>query len=105
RALGETENARLAYDESIRRNPTDTEAINNLAALLEEQDPPQAIKLLESAVSLAPNVALYHANLAALLLKTDATKRAKAELELAERLEPNNPVVRQVRAFAKSLKV
>jgi tetratricopeptide (TPR) repeat protein len=105
RALGETENARLAYEESIRRNPTDTEAINNLAALLEDQDPPQAIKLLENAVALAPNVALYHANLAALLLKTDATRRGKAELELAERLEPNNPVVRQVRAFAKSLKV
>jgi tetratricopeptide (TPR) repeat protein len=105
RALGEPENARLAYEEAIRRNPSDTEAHNNLAALLEEQEPAQAIALLERASALAPTVALYHANLAALLLQTGAIKRGKAELELAERLEPSNPVVRQVRAFAKSLKV
>src|SRR5579871_1724949 len=105
RALGELENARLAYEEAIRRNPNDTEAYNNIAALLEEQDPAQAITMVERAVALAPNVALYHANLAALLLKTGATKRGKAELEVAERLEPSNPIVRQVRAFAKSLKI
>lgn len=105
RALGELENARQSYEEAIRRNPNDTEAYNNMAALLEEQDPAQAISLVERAVSLAPNVALYHANLAGLLLKTGATKRGKAELELAERLDSNNPVVRQVRAFAKSLNV
>jgi tetratricopeptide (TPR) repeat protein len=105
RALGEAENARLAYEEAIRRNPSDTEAYNNLAALLEEQEPVQAIALLERAVALAPTVALYHANLAALLLKSGSVKRGKAELELAERLDPSNPVVRQVRAFARSLKV
>ncbi len=105
RSLGENENARLAYEEAIRRNPNDTEAYNNLAAVLEEQDPAQALAMEERAVALAPNVALYHANLAALLLKTGATRRGKAELELAERLEPSNPIVRQVRAFAKSLKV
>ncbi len=105
RALGDAENARLAYEEAIRRNPNDTEAYNNLAALLEEQAPARAIELVERAVSLAPSVALYHANLAALLLKTGAIKRGKAELELAERLEPANPIVRQVRAFARSLNV
>jgi tetratricopeptide (TPR) repeat protein len=105
RALGDRENARLAYEEAIRRNPNDTEAYNNLAALLEEQEPARAIELVERAVALAPNVALYHANLAALLLKTKAVKRGKAELELAERLDPSNPIVRQVRAFAKSLNV
>jgi tetratricopeptide (TPR) repeat protein len=105
RAMGELENARQAYEEAIRRNPNDTEAYNNMAALLEESNPAQAITMVERAVALAPNVALYHANLAALLLKTGATKRGKAELELAERLEPSNPIVRQVRAFANSLKV
>ncbi len=105
RALNEPENARLAYEEAIRRNPNDTEAYNNLAALLEEREPEQAIAMVERAISLTPNVALYHANLAALLLKTGAIKRGKAELDLAERLEPSNPIVRQVRAFARSLKV
>jgi len=104
-ALGERENARLAYEEAIHRTPTDTEALNNLAALLETQDSARAIDLLERAATLAPSAALYHANLAALLLRTGATKRGKAELELAERLDPSNPAVRQVRAFAKSLKV
>ena len=60
---------------------------------------------MERAIALAPNVALYHANLAALLLKSGSVKRGKAELELAERMEPANPIVRQVRAFAKSLNV
>jgi tetratricopeptide (TPR) repeat protein len=105
RALGERENARLAYEEAIRRNPSDTEAYNNLAALLEEQEPARAIELVERAIALAPNVALYHANLAALLLKSGSVKRAKAELETAERLDPANPVARQVRAVAKSMKV
>lgn len=105
RALGEMENARLAYEEAIRRNPADTESYNNLAALLEEQEPARAIELIEQAISIAPNIALYHANLAGLLLKAGQIKRGKAELERAERMEPNNPIVRQVRAFAKSLKV
>ncbi len=104
-ALDERENARLAYEEAIRRTPTDTEALNNLAALLETQDPTRAIDLLERAAAVAPGVALYHANLAALLLRTGATKRGKAELEMAERLDPSNQVVRQVRAYARSLKV
>ncbi|HEY7357135.1 MAG TPA: tetratricopeptide repeat protein, partial [Ktedonobacterales bacterium] len=105
RSLGESENARLAYEEAIRRNPGDTEAYNNLAAVLEEHNPARAIELVERAVALAPNVALYHANLAALLLKSGSVKRAKAELETAERLDPANPVARQVRAAAKNLKV
>jgi tetratricopeptide (TPR) repeat protein len=105
RALGERENARLAYEEAIRRNPRDTESYNNLAALLEEQEPTRAIALLEQAVALAPNVALYHANLAGLYLKAGAVKRGKAELETAEHLDASNPTVRQVQAFAKSLRV
>lgn len=105
RALGENENARLAYEEAIRRDPDDAESYNNLAALLQEQQPERAIELLEQAIAKAPTVALYHANLAALSLKTGATRRAKAELELAEQLDADHPVVRQVRALAKSLKV
>ncbi len=105
RALGENEQARLAYEEAIRRNPNDSESYNNLAALVQEQQPERAIALLERAVALAPTAALYHANLAALSFKTKAIRRGKAELELAEQLDPAHPVVRQVRALAKSLKV
>ena len=105
RALGDNESARLAYEEAIRRNPNDTESYNNLAALLQEQQPERAIEMLERAIALAPDVALYHANLAALSVRMGAIKRGKAELERAEQLDPAHPVVRQVRAMVKSLKV
>jgi tetratricopeptide (TPR) repeat protein len=105
RALGDNESARLAYEEAIRRNPNDTESYNNLAALLQEQQPERAIEMLERAITLAPDVALYHANLAALSVRVGAIKRGKAELERAEQLDASHPVVRQVRAMVKSLKV
>ncbi|HEU5368418.1 MAG TPA: tetratricopeptide repeat protein [Ktedonobacterales bacterium] len=105
RALGDNESARLAYEEAIRRNPNDTESYNNLAALLQEQQPERAIEMLERAITLAPDAALYHANLAALSVRTGAIKRGKAELERAEQLDPAHPVVRQVRAMVKGLKV
>ena len=105
RALGDNESARFAYEEAIRRNPGDTESYNNLAALLQEQQPERAIEMLERAITLAPDVALYHANLAALSVRMGAIKRGKAELERAEQLDPSHPVVRQVRSMIKSLKV
>ncbi len=97
--LEDQENARLAYEEALRRNPNDPEILNNLAALLQKAQPARAIELLERAVALAPNVALYHANLAALHLQAGSLKRGRTELEQAERLDPSNPVARQARAL------
>jgi tetratricopeptide (TPR) repeat protein len=97
--LNDPENARLAYEEALRRNPNDPEILNNLAALLQKDQPARAIELLERAVALAPNVALYHANLAALHLQSGSLKRGRTELEQAERLDPSHPVARQARAL------
>ena len=97
--LDDRENARLAYEEAIRRNPDNPEVYNDLAALLQTQQPARAIELLEQAVVLAPNVALFHANLAALHLKSGSARRGRMELELAERLDPSNPVARQARTL------
>jgi tetratricopeptide (TPR) repeat protein len=104
RTLGDSINARLAYEEALRRNPNDAESHNNLAGILQEQQPARAIELLERAVALAPANALFHANLAAMHFTTGSAKRGKAELEIAEQLEPNNPRVQQVRSLAKGQK-
>lgn len=104
RTLGDTTNAQLAYEEAIRRNPNDAESHNNLAGILQEQQPARAIELLERAVALAPTNALFHANLAAMHFTAGSAKRGRAELELAEQLDPSNPRVQQVRALAKSQK-
>jgi tetratricopeptide (TPR) repeat protein len=104
RTLGDTTNAQLAYEEAIRRNPNDAESHNNLAGILQEQQPSRAIELLERAVTLTPTNALFHANLAAMHFAAGSAKRGKAELDLAEQLDPSNPRVQQVRALAKGSK-
>jgi tetratricopeptide (TPR) repeat protein len=104
RTLGDTANAQLAYMEAIRHNPNDAESHNNLAGILQEQHPAEAIELLERAVALAPGNALFHANLAAMHFTAGSAKRGRAELEIAEQLDPSNPRVQQVRSLAKSAK-
>jgi tetratricopeptide (TPR) repeat protein len=61
--LDEREAAHEAFNEAILLDPTYEEAYFNLALLAEDQNPPEARRLLEKAVELNPNYGLAHQRL------------------------------------------
>ena len=87
------EKAVAAYRREIENSPEHVPARLGIAAILAETDPAGALPYAEEAVKLNPRIPLGHYVLGSLLLHTDQTTRAIAELETAERSVKDDPGV------------
>ncbi len=93
-ALDETDAARDAYEQALRRRPDHPPTLNNLAVGLfpEREHHEEAERLLRRAVALAPDYAEAWSNLGELLVTRQRLDEARAALERAVRLAPDNPI-------------
>ena len=103
-ANSQPESAVGAYQREIANSPDHVPARLGIAAILAETDPPAALPYAEAAVKLNPRIPLGHYVLGSLLLHTDQTARAIAELETAERSVKDDPGVYYAlaRAYARA---
>jgi tetratricopeptide (TPR) repeat protein len=97
---GQSEDARLAYEEAVSRNPQDATAHYALGSLLlGRKEDVAALPHLETAVQLEPLAVSFRLALAAGLTATERTRDATRELDLIDRLQPNLPQVRELRTI------
>lgn len=90
-ATREPDLAAAAYEREIANTPDHVPARLGIAAIKASTDPAAALRYAEQAVKLNPRVPLGHYLLGSLLLHTDDTARAIAELEIAERSVKEDP--------------
>ena len=92
-ARTQPERAVAAFEREIEVSPDHVPARLGIAAIKAETDPAGALSYAEEAVRLNPRIPLGHYLLGSLLLHTDQTARAIAELETAERSVHRDPAV------------
>lgn len=98
--LKQSEDARLSYEEAIRRDAEDATAHYALGSLLlgrKEDD--AALPHLEAAVRIEPLAVSFRLGLATALVAMGRTRDATRELDLIDRLQPNLPQVRELRTL------
>jgi tetratricopeptide (TPR) repeat protein len=88
-ATGNTSAAAELYSLALELNPDRPIALNNLAMMLLETDPPLALEKARRAVALAPRVAVFHDTLALAHLAVGQPDDAVTQAVAATRLEPN----------------
>lgn len=77
------------YLESLRLNPSNALALNNLACLYQSEKDPRALATAEQAVKLAPNNPIFEDTLAWILLEQGQTPRALDLFRKAIKKAPN----------------
>jgi tetratricopeptide (TPR) repeat protein len=99
-ALGQQDDARLAFEEALTRDPGDADAHYALGRLfLQREEPQQALAHLETAVQLDPFSVPYRLTLAACYIALERRREATRELDLVDRLQPQLPEVAELRAI------
>jgi Flp pilus assembly protein TadD len=93
-SLKHDKEATLAFTKVVEQAPNNVVALNNLAWLLREDDPVNALRHAEQAMELAPNAPEVMDTLGMLLLEKDETKRGLRLLRKASDKAPNNPNIR-----------
>lgn len=97
--LHQHDDALLAFEEALRRDPSDAEAQYTLGALrLHRNEPEVALPLLQQAVQLAPLAVPARLSLATAYLALDHRREATQELDLIDQIAPNLPQVAELRA-------
>jgi len=90
---GDMTGALASFERAVDANPTDPEALNNLAQVLERGGrASEAIPLFRRAVALDPDRWSYHFNLAHAISRTGDWNGAIAEYREADRLFPDDHV-------------
>src|SRR5262249_55556151 len=98
--LQQPEDAIIALEEAIRRDPGDSEAHYALGSLfLAHGQPQRALGLLETAVQLAPLTIPYRLQLAACYGELGRLAEARRELDVIDRVQPGLPQVAELRAI------
>lgn len=97
--LKQPDDAQIALEEGVRRDPGDADAQYALGSLLlSRTQPQQAVAPLETAVQLSPLTITYRLNLAAAYAALERYSEATRELDLIDRLQPGLPQVGELRA-------
>ncbi|MHB8285524.1 MAG: ATP-grasp domain-containing protein [Caulobacteraceae bacterium] len=95
-ALDRIAEAKQHYLDTLKQYPNHFMTLNNFGSFLYETNFRRAAQLvLERAVSLHPDQALAHVNLANLLMYADDTARARRHCEIALEIEPGNMLAHQ----------
>lgn len=89
--LGQTDEALLAYEAALGRNPKNVEALTNMLGLLQGQDPDTAIEKLLQMRSLYPANADVTAQLGTIYGVAGDYENALRYLDMADALKPGNP--------------
>lgn len=98
--LGQKDDARIAFEEAVQRDPGDAEAAYALGSLfLSNAQPQEALPHLEHAVELEPLGVPFRLNLALAYASLGRRREAERELTLIDRLQPGLPQVAEVRAL------
>lgn len=98
--LKQPDDALIALEEGIRRDPGDAEAQYALGSLLLSREQPQrAVSPLETAVQLSPLTITYRLSLAAAYGALERYTEATRELDLIDRLQPGLPQVAELRSI------
>ncbi len=98
--LGQRDDAMVAFEEAIRRDPGDADAHYTLGSLLLERDQAaNALPNLETAVQLAPGNLSFRLGLAAGYAALNRRPEATRELDLIDRVRPGLPQVAELRAL------
>ena len=96
--LGQSEDARIAYEGAIQRDTQDATAHYALGSLLlGRKEDAAALPHFEAAVQLEPLAVSFRLALAANYIALNRAREATRELDLIDRLQPNLPQVRELR--------
>ena len=90
----EAQLARTVLEELVRQNPEHTLALNNLASLLEDEDPDRALEYAERAYALAPEAPFAKDTLGMVLLKQGRQEESMRLLRQASKKAPQVPLFR-----------
>ena len=90
-ALGRDASAEESFREALRIDSDDDEALYNVALLVRERDPLQALALLQRACRIDPLSAEAHRELGFSLLQQGDVESAEHELRTAIKLSPSDP--------------
>ncbi len=89
---GRTTDAEPIYRQILKLQPGHTDSMHLLGLIALHTDrPPAALDLIRSAISLRPNVAIYHNSLGQVLEMLGQTEDADAACRTALQLDPNYP--------------
>jgi Flp pilus assembly protein TadD len=103
--LGQHDDALLAFQEAVRRDPADAEAHYTLGSMyLDRNDPARALPVLETASQLSPTALAIRLSLARCYLALDRRRDAERELDYVDELRPGMPQVAELRARVGHLK-
>lgn len=91
---GQNAEAQSNFRQILKSQPDNVLALNNLAWLLREQTPEEALRYAEKAAELAPQAGAVRDTLGVILLQQGAHARAVIELREAVKLSDNAPGIR-----------
>ncbi|MGH2485012.1 MAG: tetratricopeptide repeat protein, partial [Ktedonobacterales bacterium] len=96
--LEQHDDALIAFDEAIRRNPGDAEAHYTLGTIyMSRRQPENALPHIESAVQLAPGNLAFRIGLAMAYVGVGRRQEAMREIELLESVAPGLPQIADLR--------
>ncbi len=103
RQLGHLDQAAESYKRAIRNEPQDFRPYSELIAIAMNQgDKQQARSIAERGIQANPELAHLRALLASVLFEMGEQRAAQHELQLAEQIDPTNPIVVEVRRSSKT---
>ncbi|HKV85319.1 MAG TPA: tetratricopeptide repeat protein [Ktedonobacterales bacterium] len=96
--LEQHDDALIAFDEAIRRDPGDAEAHYTLGTIyMSRRQPENALPHIESAVQLAPGNLAFRIGLATAYVAVGRRQEATREIELLESVAPGLPQIAELR--------
>jgi tetratricopeptide (TPR) repeat protein len=100
RLLGQLDEAEASYKRALEIEPQNEMSYTELVALyMNRQETAQARAIVEQGVRANPDSAMLHALLASVLLELGDMRGAQHEIKEAEEIDPELPVVREVRQY------
>lgn len=98
--LKQPEDALIAFEEAVRKDPGDADAQYTLGAVLvDRKQPERAREHLENAVQLQPVNLMYRVALARAYVMLGRTAEATRELNFVDQMQPGLPAVAEVRTL------
>jgi tetratricopeptide (TPR) repeat protein len=105
RLQGQLDDAEASYRRAVQLEPGDIRVYSELIAIYMNRDEKQrAREIAELGVRANPDVAQLHALLASVLFEMGEARGAQRELQEAERLDPEQEIVKSVRQYIHSAK-